>query len=257
MNGFVIAAQLTEGGTGDYSADGADGADGAAAYGGAAQWRVRVLKRSVPDGLESLVRDLRALRSAGVLVGMVCVEDDWCALVRPAPGGATMLLGDASVVVADVQVIDVEFGFDPRAQRTDVLVHLRAGCGPLRGPPVEQSVRKPRVVEDDDEPGIDLARDILDELDVDGPTDEDIDDADDPDAPWPEGDFDMLSDLGVGEQVVSVIFDDGEILASDQLLRVAEELGFDEELAEVLDDLGYGSDGSDGGGDDDGDGGAW
>lgn len=210
MNGFVIAAQLTEGGTGDYSADGADGADGAAAYGGAAQWRVRVLKRSVPDGLESLVRDLRALRSAGVLVGMVCVEDDWCALVRPAPGGATMLLGDASV-----------------------------------------------VVEDDDEPGIDLARDILDELDVDGPTDEDIDDADDPDAPWPEGDFVMLSDLGVGEQVVSVIFDDGEILASDQLLRVAEELGFDEELAEVLDDLGYGSDGSDGGGDDDGDGGAW
>ncbi|MDN5722967.1 MAG: tRNA adenosine deaminase-associated protein [Corynebacterium sp.] len=207
MNGFVIAAQLTEGGAGDYSAD---GADGAAAYGGAAQWRVRVLKRSVPDGLESLVRDLRALRSAGVLVGMVCVEDDWCALVRPAPGGATMLLGDASV-----------------------------------------------VVEDDDEPGIDLARDILDELDVDGPTDEDIDDADDPDAPWPEGDFDMLSDLGVGEQVVSVIFDDGEILASDQLLRVAEELGFDEELAEVLDDLGYGSDGSDGGGDDDGDGGAW
>ena len=206
MNGFVIAAQLTEGGTGDYSAD---GADGAAAYGGA-QWRVRVRKRSVPDGLESLVRDLRALRSAGVLVGMVCVEDDWCALVRPAPGGATMLLGDASV-----------------------------------------------VVEDDDEPGIDLARDILDELDVDGPTDEDIDDADDPDAPWPEGDFDMLSDLGVGEQVVSVIFDDGEILASDQLLRVAEELGFDEELAEVLDDLGYGSDGSDGGGDDDGDGGAW
>lgn len=210
MNGFVIAAQLTEGGAGDYSADGADGADGAAAYGGAAQWRVRVLKRSVPDGLESLVRDLRALRSAGVLVGMVCVEDDWCALVRPAPGGATMLLGDSSV-----------------------------------------------VVEDDDEPGIDLARDILDELDVDGPTDEDIDDADDPDAPWPEGDFDMLSDLGVGEQVVSVIFDDGEILASDQLLRVAEELGFDEELAEVLDDLGYGSDGSDGGGDDDGDGGAW
>ena len=148
MNGFVIAAQLTDGGTGDYSAD---GADGAAAYGGAAQWRVRVLKRSVPDGLESLVRDLRALRSAGVLVGMVCVEDDWCALVRPAPGGATMLLGDASV-----------------------------------------------VVEDDDEPGIDLARDILDELDVDGPTDEDIDDADDPDAPWREGYFDMLSDLGVG-----------------------------------------------------------
>ncbi|HIW90466.1 MAG TPA: tRNA adenosine deaminase-associated protein [Candidatus Corynebacterium avicola] len=200
MNGFVVAAQLTEGGTGVSGADGADSADGAAGYGGGAQWRVRVLQRSVPDGLDGLVRDLRALRSTGVLVGMVCVEDDWCALVRPVPGGATLLLGDASV-----------------------------------------------IVEDDDEPGIDLARDILDELDVDGPTDEDIDDADDPDAPWPEGDFDMLADLGVGEQVVSVIFDDGEILASDQLLRVAEELGFDEELAEVLDDLGYDTDSTDSG----------
>lgn len=200
MNGFVVAAQLTEGGTGDSGADSVDSADGAAGYGGGAQWRVRVLQRSVPDGLDRLVRDLRALRSTGVLVGMVCVEDDWCALVRPVPGGATLLLGDASV-----------------------------------------------IVEDDDEPGIDLARDILDELDVDGPTDEDIDDADDPDAPWPEGDFDMLADLGVGEQVVSVIFDDGEILASDQLLRVAEELGFDGELAEVLDDLGYGGYGSEDG----------
>jgi putative tRNA adenosine deaminase-associated protein len=189
MNGFVVAAELAESGTED------NGDLPGAAYGAAAQWRVRVLQRTIPDGLDSLVRDLRKLRSEGVLLGLVCVEDDWCALVRPTPGGAQLLLGDASV-----------------------------------------------IVEDDDEPGIDLARDILDELDVDGPTDDDIDDADEPDDPWPEGDFDMLSDLGVGEQVVSVIFDDGDILASDQLLRVADELGFYDELDDVLDDLGFGSD---------------
>ncbi|MGO3361315.1 MAG: tRNA adenosine deaminase-associated protein [Corynebacterium sp.] len=183
MNGFVVAAELAEGDTGNSS------------------WRVRVLQRSVPDGLETLVGNLRKLRAEGVLLGLVCVEDDWCALVRPTPRGSQLLLGDASV-----------------------------------------------IVEDDQEPGIDLARDILDELDVDGPSDDDIDDADDPDAPWPEGDFDMLADLGVGEQVLSVIFDDGDILASDLLLRVAEELGFGGELSDVLDDLGYGgdSDGDDG-----------
>ncbi|MGV0870109.1 tRNA adenosine deaminase-associated protein [Corynebacterium kalidii] len=174
MSGFVVAAELAEGDT------------------GGASWRLRVLEKSIPDGLRPLLAGLGRLRAAGVLLGVVCVEDDWCALVRPGPRGPQLLLSDASV-----------------------------------------------VVEDDDEPGIDLARDILAELDVDGPTDDDIDNADDPDAPWPEGDFDILADLGVSEQVLSVILDDGNMLATEQLMRVAEELGFDDDLADVLDGLGY------------------
>lgn len=172
MSGFVVAAELAAGDTGGSS------------------WRVRVLDKKIPGGLAPLTAQLGQLRASGVLLGMVCVEDDWCALVRPGPGGARLLLGDASV-----------------------------------------------TVEDDDEPGIDLAADILDELDVDGPTDDDIDDADDPDAPWPEGDFDMLADLGLSEQAMSVIFDDGDMLASDQLMRVAEELGFGDELGDILDEF--------------------
>ncbi|MDN5683934.1 tRNA adenosine deaminase-associated protein [Corynebacterium glyciniphilum] len=174
MSGFVVAAELAEGDS------------------GGASWRLRVLDRKIPGGLRPLLTELGRLRAAGVLLGMVCVEDDWCALVRPGPRGAQLLLSDASV-----------------------------------------------IVEDDDEPGIDLARDILAELDVDGPTDDDIDDADDPDAPWPDGDFDILADLGVSEQVLSVILDDGDMLATEQLMRVAEELGFDDDLAEILDKLGY------------------
>lgn len=174
MSGFVVAAELAEGDS------------------GGASWHLRILERDVPDGLRPLLTELGRLRAAGVLFAMVCVEDDWCALVRPGPRGPQLLLSDASV-----------------------------------------------VVEDDDEPGIGLARDILDELDVDGPTDDDIDDADDPDAPWPEGDFDILTDLGVSDQVFSVILDDGEMLATDQLMRLAEELGYDDDLADILDKLGY------------------
>lgn len=77
----------------------------------------------------------------------------------------------------------------------------------------------------------DFAASIMDELDADIP-DLDPDDLDDVD-PWPEGDFDILSDLGVAEEVLSVICDDMDLAPSEQLLRIAEELGFDDELARV------------------------
>lgn len=79
----------------------------------------------------------------------------------------------------------------------------------------------------------DLAADVLDELDVDIP-DVDPDDRADAD-PWAEGDMDMLEDLGISEQVLSVICDDDELWASEQLLRIAEEIDVDEELADLVD----------------------
>jgi putative tRNA adenosine deaminase-associated protein len=169
MSGFVVAAHLTDG-----------------------VWNLRVVQRSVPDGLAPLVRRLRDMRAEGVLLGLVSVDDDWAALVRPAPGGARLLLGDSTV-----------------------------------------------ALEDEDDPEVDgvrLAADILDELGLDAPTDEEIEEADDPDAPWPEGDFGILTDLGVGEQSLSVLFDDAEIYASDQLLSIAGDLGFGDELADLFDE---------------------
>ncbi|MDN6439909.1 MAG: tRNA adenosine deaminase-associated protein [Corynebacterium nuruki] len=170
MSGFVLAAEL---------------ADGA--------WRLRVLQRTAPTGLAPLLRELRGLRAEGVLLGLVCVDDDWGALVRPVPGGARLLIGDATV-----------------------------------------------ASEDPDDPEVDgvlFARDVLDDLGVEPPTDEEVDGADDPDAPWPEGDFDLLEDIGVGSQLLAVVFDDPDMYASEQLLRIAEELGFDSELAEEFDEL--------------------
>ncbi|AEQ05707.1 tRNA adenosine deaminase-associated protein [Corynebacterium pseudotuberculosis] len=91
--------------------------------------------------------------------------------------------------------------------------------------PTPQSVRlllsdATAAVEDD------FASEILDELDADLP------DADD--APYAEGDFDILADLGVGEQIMSVITDETDWWASEQLQRIAEELGCDEELDDAL-----------------------
>ncbi|CAB0627802.1 tRNA adenosine deaminase-associated protein [Corynebacterium diphtheriae] len=72
----------------------------------------------------------------------------------------------------------------------------------------------------------DFAADILDELDADQPDPED--------APYAEGDFDILADLGLSEQIMSIITDETDWWASEQLQRIAEELGFDDELEQAL-----------------------
>lgn len=76
----------------------------------------------------------------------------------------------------------------------------------------------------------DLAADMLEELGVDIPTEDDAD----TDEAWPEGDFALLEDLGASEQVMSVILDDEELYGAAQVLRIADELGFAEELAEAV-----------------------
>ncbi|AEX82417.1 tRNA adenosine deaminase-associated protein [Corynebacterium diphtheriae] len=72
----------------------------------------------------------------------------------------------------------------------------------------------------------DFAADILDELDADQPDPEET--------PYAEGDFDILADLGLSEQIMSIITDETDWWASEQLQRIAEELGFDDELEQAL-----------------------
>lgn len=85
----------------------------------------------------------------------------------------------------------------------------------------------------------DLAADVLDEIDVDAP-DLDEDELDDVDS-WPEGDLEILSDVGLPEDVLAVICEDEALWACEQLHAIAEALGFEEELADVtgvdVDDL--------------------
>ena len=77
----------------------------------------------------------------------------------------------------------------------------------------------------------DIASEALETLDIDAPTEEEADDSDDP---WPEGDFDLLEDLGASEQIMSLIFYDDDLYGAEQVLRVADELGFADELADLV-----------------------
>ncbi|QDZ41923.1 tRNA adenosine deaminase-associated protein [Corynebacterium sp. sy039] len=78
----------------------------------------------------------------------------------------------------------------------------------------------------------DYAAAILEELAVEMP---DIDSAErDAMEPWAEGDFAILADLGLSEQVMNVICDETDWWASEQLQRIAEELGFEEEFNKVV-----------------------
>lgn len=145
-------------------------------------WALRVLPEEATDSLDSLVDYLRAERSEGAVVGFVDVADDWCAVVRPVPGGVRLIISDATAALDDY-----------------------------------------------------LANDMLDELDVDTPTEEEADDAAENDTPWPEGEFDLLEDLGASEQLLSVVFDNPDYYPAEQLISVAEELGFGDDLADILD----------------------
>ncbi|MCF4005671.1 tRNA adenosine deaminase-associated protein [Corynebacterium uropygiale] len=77
----------------------------------------------------------------------------------------------------------------------------------------------------------DYAAEIIDELGVELPdlSPEELDECE----PWADGDFDILADLGVSEEVLGVICDDVEAWPSEQLARVAQELGCGEEFSEL------------------------
>ena len=62
-----------------------------------------------------------------------------------------------------------------------------------------------------------------------------LDDLDGED-PFEQGDLGVLSDVGLSEGVLSIILDDDEY-ADEQLTRIAQEMGFGDELTAVLDKL--------------------
>ena len=78
----------------------------------------------------------------------------------------------------------------------------------------------------------DIAADVLEKLDADLSLEE-LEEDD----PFEEGDLGLLADLGLPEAVLGVILADDEY-ADEQLSRIAQEMGFNDELVAVLDKLG-------------------
>ncbi len=161
VDGFAVAVVLSESG-----------------------WKVTALKPSALDSLDDAELQLRELRVAGAVFGLLDVDDEFFIIVRPSPSGARLLISDATASV-----------------------------------------------------DYDIAVDVLDALNVEVP-DLDPDDIDDVD-PWEEGDLAILADLGLPDAVMSVIVGDTDLYADEQLGMVAARLGFADELAAVLDDLGH------------------
>ncbi|GAB3509901.1 tRNA adenosine deaminase-associated protein [Amycolatopsis cihanbeyliensis] len=76
----------------------------------------------------------------------------------------------------------------------------------------------------------DIAADVLDLLRVDPPDEED-------EAVWPEGDLEVLADLGLPGVEMQVIVADVDLYPDEQLQMVAQRCGFGEQFTALLDEL--------------------
>ena len=70
-------------------------------------WRAVAMDRGSLADLDSAITALRGLRSTGAVLGLLDVDDEFFVLVRPTPGGVSLLLSDAAAaldydVAADV-----------------------------------------------------------------------------------------------------------------------------------------------------------
>lgn len=62
-------------------------------------WRCAPLKRAALVDLTAAETELRELRSAGAVFGLLNVDDEFFVIVRPAPSGARLLLSDATAAL--------------------------------------------------------------------------------------------------------------------------------------------------------------
>ncbi|MDQ2847272.1 MAG: tRNA adenosine deaminase-associated protein [Actinomycetota bacterium] len=60
------------------------------------KWRCSLLAEELVDDLDGVITALRRVSSAGAVFAMLAVDDEFFVIVRPVPGGATLLLSDAT-----------------------------------------------------------------------------------------------------------------------------------------------------------------
>jgi putative tRNA adenosine deaminase-associated protein len=142
------------------------------------KWRCTAMHRAALISLSAAETELRELRSAGAVFGLLDVDDEFFVIVRPAPAGTRLFLSDATAALE-----------------------------------------------------YDIAAEVLEKLDA----DIDLADLDDED-PFEEGDLGVLADVGLNEGVLSIILSDDDY-ADEQLARIAQEMGFGDEMSAVVDKL--------------------
>ncbi len=59
------------------------------------RWRCARLSPAALQDLDAAITELRGLRSAGAVLGLLDVDDEFFVVLRPVPGGIAVLLSDA------------------------------------------------------------------------------------------------------------------------------------------------------------------
>src|SRR6476659_1975098 len=63
------------------------------------QWRCSAMRSKALTSLTAAETELRELRSAGAVFGLLDVDDEFFVIVRPAPSGTRLLLSDATAAL--------------------------------------------------------------------------------------------------------------------------------------------------------------
>jgi putative tRNA adenosine deaminase-associated protein len=62
-------------------------------------WKCSMLAPELLDDLDGVITGLRRVATSGPVFGMLAVDDEFFVIVRPIPGGATLLLSDATAAL--------------------------------------------------------------------------------------------------------------------------------------------------------------
>lgn len=63
------------------------------------KWRCAAMRSAVLSSLSAAETELREIRSAGAVFGLLDVDDEFFVIVRPAPAGTRLLLSDATAAL--------------------------------------------------------------------------------------------------------------------------------------------------------------
>ena len=63
------------------------------------KWRCTALRRTALNSLTAAETELRELRSAGAVFGLLDVDEEFLIILRPAPAGTRLLLSDATAAL--------------------------------------------------------------------------------------------------------------------------------------------------------------
>jgi putative tRNA adenosine deaminase-associated protein len=63
------------------------------------KWRCSLLAPELLDDLDGIITGLRRVATEGAVFGLACVDDEFFVVIRPIPGGVSLLLSDATAAL--------------------------------------------------------------------------------------------------------------------------------------------------------------